>query len=130
MDSMTKQVPCRRTMSHSALPGCSTSTSPGNSLWEEMARTHPSHTRGTTRHTLGFDCDELLLCYLDRCKRLASRVDEMQALQGSANLLGKMWRHCRHWLENAMLRAIGVEPPEEFESSAAENGSSNPHHLE
>lgn len=39
----------------------------------------------------------------------------MQALQGSADLLWKMWGHCRHWLESALLRAIGVEPPEQFE---------------
>ena len=37
LDSSTRQVPCSRTKSHVAVPGSTTTTSPGTSLLEDVA---------------------------------------------------------------------------------------------
>ncbi len=42
-------------------------------------------------------------------------TDEVQALQGSADLPGKVEGHCRHRVKGALLRIVHVQPPKQLE---------------
>ncbi len=42
-------------------------------------------------------------------------VDEAQALQGSADLPGKVKGHCRHRVKGAPLRVVHIQPPKQLE---------------
>jgi len=60
-------------------------------------------------------CTSLKHCHCMSDNFGTCSVDEAQALQGSADLPGKVKGHCRHRVKGAPLRVVHIQPPKQLE---------------
>ena len=73
------------------------------------------------RHQVFEQCSKSKVCTsLKHCNCMFDNfttcsVDEAQALQGSADLPGKVKGHCRHRVKGAPLRVVHIQPPKQLE---------------
>ena len=83
MDSTTRQEPRSMTMSHMALPFCSTITSPGTRLCDDTALTHPPFTMGVRRRWFTREVILTFCCLTTSSREIAAAAVAAASRAGS-----------------------------------------------